>query len=309
MKSFLLYMKKPKVFVPILLIAMLAIIYTIEWSHKKHPRDKIIKEISSPRLPDSRFDVKIDPASFQKVLDITKQPFFYLGMGLQSVAFQSLDGEYVIKFVLHKKLHIGKYVTDIPSTTIERLLKPEKYAANTEKMNKLFESFLISYRDLSQETGTLYVHLNKTQEMRLPKITLVDFRGTLWHVSLDQCEFVIQKKAKLLKQTIIRLMYDGKTDEAKKCISDVFNLLRAIAKKGVQDTDGALIRNDNIGLLEDRAILIDTGKLIENNSMKKVDRFTKDLKRVQPLRKWLEKNYPELVPHYNTEYNSVIKDF
>lgn len=104
-------------------------------------------------------------------------------------------------------------------------------------------------------------------------------------------------------------MESGQCHEAKIRINQIFALLRDCAKKGVCDTDGALIRKNNLGFLEDRAIYIDTGKLTLKESIKTKERFTKDLERLDPLYEWLQANYPPLAEHFLLEKQRVLNTF
>ncbi len=166
----------------------------------------------------------------------------------------------------------------------------------------------LAYDALPEETGTVYVHLYKTENIH-PEVTLVDDRGNLWKLPGDSFEFVIQKKASLLKPTLIRLMYEGKNEQAKQCVTKIIELLSSCAKKGVLDTDGALIRNGNVGFLDGDALLLDTGKLIYSEEIQTKEHFERDLKRLQPLHNWLEKYYPELASHFIQEKKRVLYEF
>ena len=104
-------------------------------------------------------------------------------------------------------------------------------------------------------------------------------------------------------------MESGQCHEAKIRINQIFALLRDCAKKGVCDTDGALIRKDNLGFLGDKAIYIDAGKLRYKRTIKQKTYFVEDLKRLRPLRKWLDENHPSLVRYFDEEKERVEKVF
>ena len=65
----------------------------------------------------------------------------------------------------------------------------------------------------------------------------------------------------------------------------------------------------NLGFLQDKAIYIDTGKITRKESMKTLERFSKDLERLKPLHEWLEQNYPELAAHFEAEQQNVLANF
>ena len=79
-----------------------------------------------------------------------------------------------------------------------------------------------------------------------PTIPLFDRVKNEYQIDLDAYEFVIQQKASLIKPTIDNLMYMGNTRGAKQRIRQTFELLQHCAKRGIQDTDGALIGKNNL---------------------------------------------------------------
>ena len=86
-------------------------------------------------------------------------------------------------------------------------------------------------------------------------------------------------------------------------------LLYEAAQKGVKDVDPGLIRNNNIGFLETRAIYVDTGKLrlVKERLTKK--EFVKDLKRLDPFYKWLQTYYPQLADHFASKRVELIDGY
>ena len=286
----------------LLVVASLVVIALVvingKWTHRKHQRDALIKEMVA-EISSDELEVH-NRLSSDEVKSILAQPFYFIGKGKQVAAFKSHDERYVIKCILHNKLKIGKLTTAFSG------MKTKKSVRKEARQKRLKNSFFIASSRAPEETGVLYLHLTKTQE--LPMLTLVDERGHIWELDANNLEFVIQKRAELLKLVIIRLMHEGKVDEAKKKLTSVLELMSRLAKKGIRDTDGALIRNNNLGFLDDRAILIDTGKLVLTQHMKK-DHFARDLKKVKSLRKWLERYYPELGSHFRDEQCRVIDSF
>ena len=104
-------------------------------------------------------------------------------------------------------------------------------------------------------------------------------------------------------------MWRGRIAEAKERIDQIFELLLRCAKRGIVDADTALIRNNNIGFLPDKAIYIDTGKLRVSDVSLNREHFEKDLKRLLPFYKWLAKYYPVLAEYYDLRKKQLVATY
>jgi hypothetical protein len=239
---------------------------------------------------------------------ILKQQFHYLGRGLQCYAFQSSDGKYVLKFMRHQRLEPHLFFTLLPNLPGFRSLKEQQEALCQKRVGYLFRSLKLAIEQVPEETGLLAVQLNKG-EKRYGKVVIFDKKERRYEVLLDSTEFVLQKKAELVKPTLTGLMKQGKVTDAKERISQIFRLLSDCAKKGVCDTDGSLIRKNNLGFLSDRAIYIDTGKLASKESIKTKTRFAEDLKRLIPLYEWLKVEHPVLADHFQVAQAETLLNF
>jgi hypothetical protein len=257
---------------------------------------------------DSKWDIDASPVLIASMQNMLRQPLTYLAQGKQSHAYISRDGQYVVKLLLQRPLRIDSWVRNLPNVYPISLYRNYKIGKRFERKDALFSSFLLAYQQLPEETGTVFVHLNPTDEL-FGKTLFIDRTGAPCIIDLDSTHFVVQKKAKLLKPVIATLMWEGNIDEAKKKIDQVFMLLASSAKKGVLDIDKSLIRNNNIGLLENQAIYIDIGKLRLRPEMKEKKNFVQDLRRLKPLYKWLKLYYPELADYFVQKQTQVLHDF
>lgn len=258
----------------------------------------------APIFPDDpRWDIAVTPEQVKLANEILNQPFSYLGHGFQCYAFVSQDDKYVLKFIRQQRLQPNIFFQWLPD-----FLKKEKVEQGKKRADYLFRSLKVAFEDVPEETGLLFVHLNKTKDL-FPAITLYDKAHNRYEVALDDHEFVLQKKALPIKPTIQQLMQEGKVDEAKLRVDQIFTLLETCAKKGIADLDNQLIRKNNLGFLPDRCIYIDIGKITRKASIKGKERFQKDLERLQPLYEWLQQNYPELASHFQETQNRVLINF
>jgi hypothetical protein len=202
------------------------------------------------------------------------QPLFFLGEGKQCVAYETADGKYVLK--LFKK-------------------------AGQKKKQKQLEEYImggIIARTLVPDETAMIACVCGTHNLKLPKVTLLNERGKVDTMDIQDVPFLFQKKAQPFKQTLMRLVAEKKIKEASARVESVFALLSACREKGVFDRDGSLIRNGNIGFVDGKAVLIDTGKLCRITDRTK--QTLHDLNRLKPLESWLEKACKELVPVFKS---------
>lgn len=285
----------------ICICVVFVVVALASYRHKERQNDGFAIEKTASIIPNSsEWELPQNPDTIRPLLD---QPFYYLGRGLQAYAFESADGLYVLKLMRHQRLQLHWIVARLPDFCTHR-----EQVQCDKRVGYLFRSLKVAFLDVPEETGLLCVHLNKSPNS-YGDVAIYDKQGACYMVSLDSTEFVLQKKALLVKPLITELMSQGKTDEAQKRIAQIFELLRACAKKGVCDTDGSLIRKNNLGFLPDRAIYIDTGKLTRKESMKNKERFIQDLKRLEPLHAWLQERYPELAGYFEERQKVTIAQF
>jgi hypothetical protein len=250
-----------------------------------------LEKIKSDLPYNKSWDTKAHPNANLSL--VFSQPFSYLGRGFQCYAFVSQDGKYVLKFLRHQRLRNSYFLESLPNLSFIEAYREKGRKKRTLRLETLFTSLKIAYEKIPQETGIIYLHLNKTKK-KLPQLAVIDKCNNKFRIDLDDMEFVVQKKALLVKPTISQCMNGGDIEGAKRRIDQIFALLTECAAKGVADQDRALIKKDNIGFLEDRAIYIDLGTFFLQDPEVCKKRLADDFKRLRPLYKWLVATYPEL---------------
>lgn len=287
----------------ILLFLFLCVSYEVLYIWDRRADGFTIEKIHSDLAYDPQWDVTPN----KEATRLLKQPFHYLDRGFQCYAFESADGNYVLKFMRHQRLRSPFYYTFLPDLFFKKY-KEEKTQERAERRIDLFTSLKTAYELIPEESGLLYLHLNKTSGEH-PTVVIFDATDTKYEVALDGVEFVLQQKAQLIKPTLIKLMHERDMEAAKERINQIFTLLARCAKKGVRDLDGALIHKDNLGFLPDRAMYIDTGKLVYQESYKTKASFKKDLERLRPLHKWLVSKYPPLASHFEKQKRRTLQEY
>jgi len=152
----------------------------------------------------------------------------------------------------------------------------------------------------------LFVHLNRTED-KIKGIKLIDFSGQSYRIRGDETSFIVQKKADYVLPTLKALMAKGDQEPAKARLDQIFDLLLILAQKGFLDGDTALMRNNNIGFSDNRAIYIDTGHITRHANVNLYERmkFEFDV-RLAPLHDWLKVRYPVLAEYYVQRQNEIL---
>lgn len=253
-----------------LCLGLSAIFGMIKWHKYAMRQDRVFSSSMVCRLNDiSKLD-KVPPVTAESVRPLFSQPLFFLGEGKQSVAYETSDGKFVLK-----------------------LLKKATRKSRKKPLDDAVVGAIIGKTIIPEETGVIACSFGP-QTVKLPTVTILTEKGKIEKINLQEVPFIFQRKARPFKQTIMRLIAEKKMKEASLRIESIFMLLAACREKGVIDRDGSLIRNGNIGFVDTRAILVDTGKLCRINDRKRLTLH--DVNRLKPLHSWLETACPELVP-------------
>ena len=244
----------------------------------------------------------LSPQERDEVLPLFDQPFYYLAKGAQSYVFVSADGQTVIKFFRLYHLRPPLYLSLL---TLPLPLQPYKINKMLEKrqdLDKDFQSYKIAFEKMREESGLLYLHLNKTSHLK-KTLTFYNKIGVIHHVDLDQMEFLVQKRALLVYPAIDHLVKTQGIDSAKRAISSLVKLLMCRYEKGIFDKDPDL--NTNFGFLGtslETAVQIDIGRF--QSQPLSVDR-NEILRITDNFRQWLDRNYPELSGYLLSEINQI----
>ncbi len=236
-----------------------------------------LQTILSDRTPDLRWQTDTpDIENLIKINQSLSQPFYFLGGGMQSFAFVSEDQRCVIKFFKHKTA----------------LRRKGRFRPHVPYLPSIFQSYHTASTLLSEETGILYAHLNKTKGLH-GRIRLFDKMGSAHEIALDDTEFVLQRRAELLCPALRKEMECGDVIAAKAKLKSLFDLYKSIYSKGVKNYDSCIRRN--FGFVDGKAVLIDAGALLFDERVKDSATAQRDiLQKGANLEKWLKKHYPVL---------------
>ncbi len=251
------------------------------------------------------WDVNISPELVTYVNVITQQPFHWLAKGFQAYAFESQDGEYVLKFFQQQRLRDKSFRTNPFAYVFSKEFR-DKLEFTKNHREEIFSSSKLAFEEIATESGILFVHLNRTENL-LRGIRISDQMGQGHKIKSDEASFILQRKATYIRPTFRELMAKGDVAQAKRRLDQIFDLLLTLAQKKIVDGDIALIRNNNLGFTKDRAIYIDTGHLTKKSDLDVKKQMDYEFKRrLKPLYDWLRVDYPELADYYEVRRRAII---
>jgi len=221
----------------------------------------------------------------QKILH---QPYAYLSKGVQSFVFASQDGQYVIKFFRHDHLSAPPWKVG----SLEARRKKES------RLHKDFLSYKIAYEALRQQTGLVFLHLNKSGFNQ--NLDLVDKLGIHHQIPLGRFEFLIQKRASLLYTALDKMIQAGRLDDAKETLTKLVHLLAHRSLQGIFDKDPDL--NTNFGVIGTEPIQIDVGRF--RKAAPKLDK-NEIIRITDHLHQHLMVSCPELDQHLKTQIENL----
>ena len=234
------------------LIVLLGVFSLAGWLCRKQTDGFTILKISS--------DLPYNPAwatampNKDELHEMFQQPFTYLARGEQCYVFMSQDKQYVLKFFRQNHMRAPWWAKWLPKEMRRReTLKKESM------LEADFTSYRLAFDELKEETGLIFLHLNKTDEVNTAA-TIIDKLGIAHRIQLDQMEFLVQKCAQPLYPALDEMIRLGKIDEAQSTLTQLVHLLmKTRYEMGIADTDPDL--NINYGCIGAQPVQIDIGRL------------------------------------------------
>ena len=247
----------------------------------------------------NRHEWEVPPPNEKELREIRArldQPFEYLGAGKQSVAFLGRDGKTVLKFFKHGE----RWKEALNKTLLSEALQKKTHEMRLCRPfhpDALFRSCLIAFEDLKEETGLLYLHLNKTED-KWGKVTLYDPIRVEQKIDLDKTEFILQEYSELAFPVIDRQMKEGRVEEAKASLQALIDSIEAYCHKGIRVNNPAIQRN--VGFKDGKVVLLDVGSFQKSEDFKTRAAFEKEVVAVSArLERWIRKHHPDLLPYLN----------
>ncbi len=233
------------------LLAVLLVTIFIGWRWQQSDK-KFSEGQVSPFLPHhSEWDVSLTSKQEVSLRQIFKQPFHYLATGVQSFAFVSQDGKYVLKF-----------------------FKTPFTEKRQRKLIQTLTAYHLAYKEFPEDTGLLFIHLTPTHHLQ-KTVMVIDPAGKQHLIDLDKAPFVVQEKADLIFDRFKKLVMKQDSQGLKRSVTAVLNLVQRRLDRGFTDDDKAVTHN--YGFVGDRPIHFDIGRLHKGVREGEYDTFAKRL--------------------------------
>ena len=271
-----------------LLIILLASAFTFFYPNEK---GFSLKKIRSSFTPSAEWKVEnLSPYDEAEVRGVLNQEYHYLASGAQSYAFLSKDGRYVLKFFKKKHLTPKNWLRWIPLPGMKdyRIRKVER---RIQHKRELFSSYKSAFENLKEETGLLFVHLNKSNNLGT-KVLMFDRSGKRYAADLDDYEFVLQKKAMIAHDYLSALIEQGEIEKVKGALCALLSHVVRQCKKGYIDQDTGV--GYNYGFIGNRVIHFDVGRVIFDEGAKDPACYQREILRIgKKLEAWITLKYPD----------------
>lgn len=242
------------------------------------------------KIQNNTYELSTPAISLEKkseLEELLKQKYSYFSRGLQSFCFLSEDGKTVLKLFNNRyqtKIAFWKYVSCLP---FFHKTASDKITYLKSKLKMTFDSYQIASELFPQETALIYFQAHPSLQINAA-ITLVDNLGIKHTVDLNQCAFILQKKAVPFYSYLEQLIHDQDWVQCRQIIYKLFDLSLLRLKQGISNRD-PLIRT-NFGVIAGEPIYIDVGPFVRNDSSLNHTQAQKELASMfLGLKHWLEK--------------------
>lgn len=229
-----------------------------------------------------------------KIAEMLKEPYTFLGSGVQSYAFVSADGQKVLKFFKH-------YHAGLPTHLLQAISWPKQlshwssriFLLRSKRMEAIYNSHQLAFTKLRKETGLLHLQLEPCIGST---VTIYDKIGILHTIDVSQTPFVLQRRAVPIFTSLQEELKNGGLAQAKQKIDSLLTLITNRSKKGIFSSDPIIYRN--FGFIGNQAIEIDMGSYVEGFLRASPFILRKELYLITcELQEWLSKHSPELADY------------
>ncbi|NGX32509.1 MAG: hypothetical protein K1060chlam4_00557 [Candidatus Anoxychlamydiales bacterium] len=291
--------------IPLKIISLIALIAVFSKAWVFYSSSFRLDKIEPKELFLNHFEINI--LENKDLSAIFNQKYRFLSKGRQSFVFVSDDNRYVLKLFRYHRYRQSIFCNLISSFEIAKKyttkIQDEKNDLYYESMN----SYKLAYEKLKDETATIYVHLNKTNNLNR-KLQIEDKFKNIHLVDLNEVGFALQKKAFSFKKALLNAKNDKKAFEI--LLSSFFDNLQSIYSKNILNKDRHVIQN--LGVIDDRVVEIDIGRFIIKNDFNEEKLKKEATHYTTYLKKWLLKNAPYSIKFldeklYELTHNTNIK--
>ncbi len=222
------------------------------------------------------------------------QRYTYLSYGGQMTVYESEDHLYVIKFFNPRSVIKENWFHQFDKLRRFNSLRwiTNTYFRQKQRLQKYFLRYEMAYKDLKEETGLVYIHLDPSTCLS-QTVEVVDKQGILHRIPLNAYPFVLQKKVELTMTHLNRLLKEGDVEGAEEGVRQIYELFLSRTQKGY--TDRLQTLHKNYGFFEGRAVQLDVGRIqkIETVKQKPYEEMERIVRNITPS---IAGPFPELAP-------------
>lgn len=228
---------------------------------------------------------------------ILQQPLTYIGRGGQCFAFSTPDNNYVVKILKYNNNYPQIWFQLFPFPFSLENYRQSVLSKKKKKLEGEYNSYQIAFQELAEETGLIYSHFDSGSLTETTKIHIIDKLNIHHKLPADALQFFIQKKGTPLYPEFLRLLNEGKIEEAQKALDEISSYLVKRCQKKITDNDDGIWRN--FAFSQGIPFQIDIGQFRYNPNLISEESFKKDiLYFTKDFRNWLEKISPALAEHF-----------
>jgi len=291
----------------LLMIALIIAIYGTGRLYYYITDGFLISNITSVNEFDPRWKIRdLTVAETEGVREMLNQDFHYLGKGCQSYVFASQDDKYVLKFFKYQRLRPQQWLEYLSFFPFIDSYLHKKIKDKRRKMEVYFRSWKIAFDHASEETGIVFVHLNKGHDLNI-RLKIFDKMGLQHLLNMDDFEFMIQKKASMLCNVIDDYMAKRDLSRAELMLEELVQRLLSEYKRGIADNDHALMQNT--GVVDGIPVHIDVGQFMFGEFVKDPQFYMQELfTKTYKFRLWLKEKHPDLAENFDNYLQGVMGD-
>ncbi len=270
-------------FLPVSIIAVVGGQLLYLYTHKEFKPNEFRCSLARQEAVDVTPISRHEKEQVQKIL---AQPFSYLGLGKQMTAYESRDHQYVLKFFNPRSRMKEKWFHDYKKLKFFCTMKwfSSAYFNREKRLLKLFQRHADAFKDIREEAGLVYVHLNRSTALN-QTVEVVDKDGSCFLVHLKDTPFVLQRKAELVGARLRALVEQNDEKGLQDAYDQITELFTIRAHKGITDRIQTL--HNNYGFVGSKAIQIDVGRIsyseaVQSNPHEEVEKVMSNVRKANP---------------------------
>ncbi|MFZ0565127.1 MAG: hypothetical protein WAM28_02940 [Chlamydiales bacterium] len=237
----------------------------------------------------------------EKIKEILSQKFYYLEKGSQCYVFESEDGQHVLKFFRFSRYRLPWFAKHLLLPPFLSELQEQHLQKKEKKLYDLLTSCKLAYKELLEESGLVFLHLNKTSSLN-QTVVLYDRLKRPFPIDIDQYEFLIQQKGEPTYSYLSKLIAAKEQNKAVKALQDLVDALTSRFQKKIGDRDAVI--HKNMGFRNGKVQYFDVGQFYMDPKVQNPSVYKEEIKNIfRPLALWLKEKDPQLALQFEYVLN------